>query len=347
MVVGESTINGQGDMIAVRLSANGSLDHSFGANGWAVVPIGKSAQGNAIALQSNGDIVLAGSGRDPVTGTVALAAARLLPNGALDPSFGSGGVATVPVGSEAIANGVVILPNGQIVISGTALTDHDHFVAARLNGDGSIDHSFGSQGVTVLTQTVAADWGLALQTDGGLVLGGEAQNSAGTWDYMAARLLSDGSADDGFGNGGIVIVPIGTYAAGLAVTLQPDGKILLTGNALETNRVVATVRFNPNGSLDSSFGQHGIATFRGVGANAITMEGANILVAGPGASAVRLTPTGAIDTTFGRRGLTTAAIGTNDAANGVTVDPLDNSIVLAGVATISRRIDLTVIKLYG
>jgi uncharacterized delta-60 repeat protein len=347
VVVGESTINGTADMIATRLNANGTPDSSFGSGGWAVIPIGKSAQGNAIAFQSDGDIVLAGAGRDPVTGTIALAVARLTPDGVLDPSFGDGGVATVPVGSDAMANGVVVQGDGKIVVSGTALTDHNHFVAARLNSDGTIDTSFGSNGVSLLTQAIASDWGLAIQTNGELVLGGDAADSAGNLAYMVARLQTNGNLDTGFGQGGIVIVPIGTYAAGLAVTLQSDGKILLTGNAIDTNRVVATVRFNTDGTLDSSFGQDGIATFRGTGANAVTMEGTQILLAGPGAVAIRLNPTGTVDTTFGKRGFVSVATGTGDAANGITVDPLDNTILLAGVATVKRHVDLTVIKLYG
>jgi uncharacterized delta-60 repeat protein len=145
-----------------------------------------------------------------------------------------------------------------------------------------------------------------------------------------------------------VILPIGSSAAGLALALQPDGRILLTGNAVVNGtRVVATVRFNTDGSLDGSFGSGGISEFAGTGAQAIAMEGSNIVLAGPGATAVRLTPGGALDTTFGNRGLASAVIGTNDAANGVIVDPIDGTIVLSGVATVNQQIELTAVKLYG
>jgi uncharacterized delta-60 repeat protein len=348
VVVGAATVNGQNDMVATRLRANGNLDNSFGSGGWAIIPIGKTAQGNAIALQSNGDIVLAGAGRDPVVGTVALAAARLTPNGQLDPAFGRGGIATVPVGAAAMANGVVIQPDGRIVVSGTALTDAKHFVAIRLNTDGTLDRSFASNGVALLSQAVSADWGLAIQTNGALVLGGQAQNSDGTWRYMVARLQPNGTPDQSFGQGGNVILPIGSTAAGLALTLQSDGRIVLTGNAVDNGtRVVATVRFNTNGSLDGTFGRGGISEFAGTGAQAIAMEGSYMVLAGPGATAVRLTPTGMLDTTFGARGLASAVVGTKDAANGVTFDKVDGTIVLSGVATINQQIDLTAVKLYG
>jgi uncharacterized delta-60 repeat protein len=348
VVVGAATVNGQNDMVATRLRPNGTQDNSFGSNGWTIIPIGQTAQGNAIALQSNGDIVLAGAGRDPSVGTVSLAAARLTPNGSLDSTFGRRGVVTVPVGAAAMGNGVVVQSDGKIVVSGTALTDHNHFVATRLNSNGNVDHSFANNGIALLSAVTAADWGLALQSNGDLVLGGEEQNSAGSWQYMVARLQPNGNPDPSFGTGGSVILPIGSSAAGLALALQPDGRILLTGNAVVNGtRVVATVRFNTDGSLDGSFGSGGISEFAGTGAQAIAMEGSNIVLAGPGATAVRLTPGGARDTTFGNRGLASAVIGTNDAANGVIVDPIDGTIVLSGVATVNQQIELTAVKLYG
>ncbi|HWE32417.1 MAG TPA: hypothetical protein VG410_02970 [Solirubrobacteraceae bacterium] len=344
--VASATVNGTNVIAAVRLLSNGHRDTSFGRNGWAIVPISSSATGTSIALQTNGDILLGGSGRDIATGEEALAAVRLLANGRLDPSFGIGGIALVPVGNAAVANGIGIQSSGQIVLAGTAVNGHDEFVAARLNTNGTLDASFGSNGIELLSP-IAAAWGLAIERDGSLVLGGEEQNAQGTWNYMAARLTANGTPDPGFGANGVVIIPIGVYAAGLAVTVQSDGKIILAGNVIEKNRLVATVRLLGDGSLDTTFGQQGIATFPGTGGQAVTMEGSKILLAGPGASAVRLNPDGSFDTTFGKRGLVLAPIGSNDAANGVVIDPLDNTILLAGAATINGTVELTEIKLYG
>jgi uncharacterized delta-60 repeat protein len=344
--VASATVNGTNVMAALRLTPSGALDPSFGSGGWKVIPISSSATGTSLALQSNGDIVLGGSGRDDATGEEALAAVRLLPNGTLDASFGNGGIALVPAGAAAVANGIGIQPSGKIILAGTALTTHDEFVAARLNTDGTLDTSFGSGGVELLNPT-AADWGLAVESDGSLVLGGEEQNSKGAWSYMVARLTANGTTYSSFGHGGIMIIPIGTTAAGLAVTVQSDGKIILTGNAIEQNHVVATVRLLPSGAFDTTFGQRGISTFPGTGGQAVAMEGSQIVLAGPGAAAVRLNSNGAIDTTFGKRGLALAPLGTNDAANGVVIDPLDNTILLAGVATVNSTIELTEIKLWG
>jgi uncharacterized delta-60 repeat protein len=339
-------VNRVDEVVAVRMLASGSLDRSFGTHGYTLVPIGKSAGANAVALQSNGDIVLAGSGRDPNTGTLSLAAVRLTPNGALDPSFGHGGVVTVPVGSEAIANAVVIQPNGAIVLAGTAYTDHDRFVAARLTPSGAVDSSFGSGGVELLAPT-AAGWGMVLQQNGDVVIGGEEQIS-GTWAFMAARLTTSGAPDPTFGNGGIVTISIGQKAVGLAIALQPDGRIVMTGNANTGTAVIGTVRLNANGTLDSTFGSGGISTFAGDLSQAVAIEpNGDIVLGGAGASAVRLLPNGTIDQSFGKRGMAIVPLGTNDAANGVTYDAVDGNLLLTGVATVNGAVVMTVIQLTG
>jgi uncharacterized delta-60 repeat protein len=299
--------------------------------------------------------VIAGTGTG--NGGLNFAAVRLRRDGSLDSSFGNGGIATVAIGGSAIANAVSIQPgDGKIVLAGTALVSpmagrpgHNEFAVARLNGNGAIDTSFGTSGTTTLSPPAAA-WGMVRQSDGKFVLAGQEEYN-GTSAYMAARVLPDGAVDSGFGNGGIVTVPIGSNAIGDAIALQGNGKLILAGSAYIGNAVTATtVRLGPNGSLDRGYGSGGIASIPYAHAiNAVTVDAqARILLAGTGATAVRLKPDGSADQSFGSSGIFTAQLGTSaDAANGVTIQPADGKIVLSGVAHVGGRAVLSVVRLSG
>jgi uncharacterized delta-60 repeat protein len=166
---------------------------------------------------------------------------------------------------------------------------------------------------------------------------------------MAARLLQNGRLDPSFGRRGIVTVAIGDTALGFSVAVQPDGRIILAGNAYAPRLVAATVRLLPNGVLDPTYGRRGIAKLPvALGINAMTLQpDGDILLGGVGASAIRLLPNGSPDPTFGRAGIATVALGdTGGAANGITLAP-GRKIVLAGAAQFLGRITLTVIRLNG
>jgi uncharacterized delta-60 repeat protein len=343
VTVGETEIGGRQLIASALLRPDGSLVSSFGDGGWATVDIGGAATGNAIARQPDGKLVLAGTGRHDGTGPLSLTAVRLRPNGQLDRTFGHGGITTIPVGREAIATGLAIQANGKIVLTGTSLTDAYRFTVARLNPDGSVDRGFGDRGVSVLGRPAVA-WGMAMQPDGRYVVAGHTIGG-GRDVYAAVRMRRSGELDRSFGDGGEVLVPIGTDAYGLAVAVQPDGKLLLTGSTVGPDQV-ATIRLLPNGSADPSFGSAGIAAFPGAGVNAIAVQpDGKVLLAGVGASLVRLEPNGLIDRTFGNQGAVFARIGTDDAANGVSVQR-NGMIVLAGAATISGRIVQMVVRVH-
>jgi uncharacterized delta-60 repeat protein len=345
VTAGEAQVNDKYVLVSTRMNPNGSLDWSYGNGGWVSVDMGGSAGGNAIALQPDGKIVIAGTGRsNGGTGPLALAAVRLKTDGSLDSSFGTGGIATVPIGSVAQATGLAIQSDGKIVLGGAAVTDHHRFVVARLNSNGTIDSGFGTGGYTKFNPDGVA-WGLVLQPDGKIALAGEA-TSNGQRVYMVARVRSNGTPDPTFGSNGVVMIPIGSNAYGMAIALQPDGRLLITGCAVAGSNVVATARLQSNGALDSSFGSGGIAQFNGWGVNAMTLQSSGkILLAGVGAAVVRLNANGSMDTSFGSGGLAWAQTGSNDAANGITIQPGDGKLVLAGAATINGRVVLSVARL--
>lgn len=361
ITTGEANVGGRNVIISTRFRPDGSLDPGYGNHGVVTVDVGGAAGGNAIALQNDGKIVIAGTGA--ARSTLAFVAVRLLQNGRPDPSFGSDGIATVHIGTNAIANAVAIQPNGRIVLGGTAdgaghLRGGNEFAVVRLRRDGSVDRTFGRAGITTLRPAGAA-WGLALQRDRKIILAGQGSAAptanplhaalpavAGSQSYVVARMGPDGAPDPGFGKAGIVVVPIGSQAVGDAVALAPDGRISVAGTAYTDRAVAATLRLMPDGSPDPGFGVSGVAMFPLWQAiNAVTLQpDGKLVLAGTGTSAVRLDRNGAPDLQFGTGGLFTARIGADDAANGVALQP-DRKIVLAGCVRLGNQIVLSVVRL--
>jgi uncharacterized delta-60 repeat protein len=350
------TAAGADVIISTRMTPSGALDPSYGNGGVETVDIGGGAVGNAIALLPGGKILIAGTGSD--SGRLKFAAVRLTSYGQLDPTFGGGGVVTVRIGGAAIANAVAVQRDGKIVLGGTAASSYLQFAAARLNSNGSVDRTFGSGGVTSFGPAAGA-WAMALQPDGKIVLHGQTNapltsNLLGNLfgflskaqAYMTARLMPSGAIDHGFGQSGIVIIPIGAHAFGDALALQPDGKIVVGGSAITSTTQAATLRLMPSGSLDRSFGVGGMSLIPDLnGINAMTLASTGkIILAGVGNSAVRLTTNGSADRTFGAGGIALVGQVQGDAANGVAMQP-DGKIILAGVAVRGGQVVLLVTRL--
>ena len=292
-----------------------------------------------------------------VAGVVATAAPAYATPGNLDSTFGTGGVVTTDFGASPsepeIANDMAIQPDGKIVTAGRAGVDQTPiggdgaFGIARYLPDGSLDPTFGTGGL-VKTKFQAPPnrdiaRAVALQSDGKIVVGG----TSGVFDTPAklamARYNADGSLDSSFGTGGIVLMNVsnglGDAIRGLAV--QPDGKILGVGAAGGENLLI---RFNTDGSLDSSFGSGGTSqpvlgssghlfamkllsdgTFVAAGTGTTGANQGDFLVA-------RFTSTGALDSTFGTGGLTITPI---TAQNDLVFDMAvagNGQIILAGEA---------------
>jgi len=251
------------DFALVRYNADGSLDSSFGSGGQVVTPLGGIYDdANAIALQSDGKIVLAGPTQTG-TGVDNFGVARFTTNGALDSSFGgTGKIITTIAGGESVANGVGIQADGKIVVAGYAYVGaNTNFALVRFNPDGSLDNSFGSFGrvsTAFGSGNPAYGYGLALQSDGKIIVAG--QVVIGGIGYMAlARYATNGALDASFGSGGQVTTQVGlTYDQANAVAVLPNGKIVVAGLSYQGSfDEYAMVRYNPDGSLDSSFGTGG------------------------------------------------------------------------------------------
>jgi uncharacterized delta-60 repeat protein/CSLREA domain-containing protein len=258
-----------------RFNGDGSRDTTFGIGGQKQISFfGSYTHFRSVAIQADGRIVVAGyveSTGGPYGQQDSFAVARLNGNdGSLDRSFDHFGTETINVGQESVGTNVAVQTNGQIVIGGYSYhfapradggyeSTGEQFAAVRLNGsDGSLDTSFGTGG----EQTVDFGYptftgGMALQSDGKIVMAGSGPYQ-GAYHMAVARLNgADGSLDGSFGTGGLLSASTAMFPTGLAI--QADGRILVGGNVSSGSAFVLD-RLNSDGSADSSFGRNGEVT---------------------------------------------------------------------------------------
>lgn len=155
--------NAPGDFALARYNVNGSLDTTFDGDGKVFTdfggrPEGPSENAQAIAIQGNGRIVVAGQTADPVTTTKwDFAAVRYLTNGSLDTSFdGDGkavrevvGISSPGVTGDVQVDDVAIAPSGEIVIAGWSWPAGFSETIVRFQGDGTPDRTFGDDGLAL------------------------------------------------------------------------------------------------------------------------------------------------------------------------------------------------------
>jgi uncharacterized delta-60 repeat protein len=343
VVAGSSLAYNNLDLLHARFLANGSLDASF--------PNGMSANGgtvdivNAMAVQQDGKIVLAGTFGSTTTAT-GLAVARYKTNGSPDSSFATHGKAMHIVNALPLAvNAVAVQPDGRIIVAGgTRVGAYDDWLLVRLRANGTLDPDFDTDGVVVVGFGAKPDQvtALALQPDGKLVAAGFMTNASNQTDFVLARYNSHGSLDAGFGIGGQVITSVGSFDKLFAVVVQPDGKLLAAGYSAGK---LALIRYMPDGNYDQSFGISGLVVLpvnTTMYATDLKLQpDGKILVAGysyAGASTssmftlVRLRADGTPDDSFDTDGMVTASVGpTENQLKSVEVQK-DNKIVVAGTA---------------
>lgn len=244
------------DFSLLRYHTDGSLDLSFGNNGVVTTDIaGDYDVARAIDIQADGKIVLAGSSDSSSIITLI----RYNEDGSLDSSFGEEGISTVPFESGFdIAHAIQILESGKILIAGSTYVD---IVLLRYNANGYPDTSFGENGrvMTNLGANYEAGKSIAVQEDGKILIGG--YTSAFLYDtyFALVRYNADGNLDSSFNGTGIVTADIGPdLCRGNSIVIQADGKIILAGYMSEIG--ITLIRYNSDGSTDSSFSQDGIVT---------------------------------------------------------------------------------------
>jgi uncharacterized delta-60 repeat protein len=233
----------------------GDLDPTFGSGGVVIAP--STSQGSALARQPDGKLVAVGY---RIASPNRFMVARYDATGALDPGFGTGGVAETALGAgSATARAVALQADGKIVVAGSCLNGPSdaQFAVVRYEADGTLDATFGTGGIVIVGgPTDENGRGVAVQADGKLVVVG--RQWTGTQNiFVLARFETDGTLDATFGTGGWVTGP-GTEAE--EVLIQPDGKLVVVGYKIVVNRDFAIARYETDGTLDAGFGTGGMAT---------------------------------------------------------------------------------------
>jgi uncharacterized delta-60 repeat protein len=321
-----------GSFCVVRLrAANGTLDPTFGSGGKRVVDFGGEDEGvYGAALQPDGKIVLVGDS------ALRVAVARLKPNGALDASFEGDGRKIFSWGPIGRATAVTVQPNGKILLAGFSGPEGGNIQVARLNANGLLDKTFGTAGKAAI-DFGGDDFGAAIarQANGRILVAG--RSTAG--GAVVARLRATGALDPDFGGDGRVTLPGAGSAS--AVVVQPDGKIIVAGNA-GGSQVMTVTRLTSNGTPDTTFDGDGTATIdfgslADLAAGAALQPDGRIVVAGYTQAAedvavARLNANGSPDATFGAAGKATVDFGAATFGNAVALAP-KRRIVVAGQKT--------------
>lgn len=330
-----------GDFVVVRFNTDGSPDNTFDGDGELSTEIlAGDDRARSVTVRSDGKIVVSGEASNGSDYDFALA--RYNPDGSLDTSFDTDGKLTTPFFAGNDRSRVVLFqPDGKILALGNADSGTGlDFATARYNNDGSLDTSFGTVGKVIgddgdqYTSAQAVE----IQADGKIVVGGS------TWDgakdaYSLARYNPDGSLDTGFGGDGKAMTAFGILND---VAIQPDGKIVAAGfwnNITPPDRPVL-IRYNTDGSLDSSFSGDGkVLAVDSIFPNAVAIQADGKIVSvgqtGTDFIVARHNADGSLDPTFDGDGkVTTEVTAYGDTPAAVAIQP-DGKIVVVGSTGLS------------
>jgi uncharacterized delta-60 repeat protein len=341
--VNDGTVTVQETVNIKLVRSPGDLDPNFGNGGKVVSDILSRAWD--VEQLADGKILTLGYGIDTTTGLTQFAFARHHVDGSVDSSFGNGGniVTSIPAISTSQATKMQVQSDGKIIITGSRSSSNgSDFFVAKFNSDGTTDTSFGVNGITSTDMGTTSDYSkaIAIQADGKVVIAGIVLNSTSSYDFAVTRYNNDGSLDTSFGNAGKVITQVGTgWDNAEAIAIQADGKIIVSGTASDSQGTnFASVRYNSDGSLDTTFGNEGkVRTFTGSSygyATAIQAD-SKIIVAGNSNSqfaVTRYNSDGSLDTTFGNQGqVTTLVADYGGTARKIEIQT-DGKIVISGDA---------------
>ena len=328
----------------VRFLINGAPDTGFGTGG--VVTAGHRNCGLAFQTLTGVPtrILVAGTATNPANGAQAFTLSRYLLSGAPDTAFGNGGIIYTAMGGFVDYSQAMRARSGKIIVAGFSGSDagfsQANFAVARYTlSDGSLDTSFDGDGKRLddVGNASTDASGVAVQADGRILVTGTAtlDNSR---VFGLLRRNSDGTPDLAFGGIGQVVTKIGQTDDAYAVAVQPDGKIVVAG---DSDGKFALARYNPTGSLDSTFSGGTVITpvgaYSHAAAVAIQPDG-KIVAAGEchlsatgdsDFALVRYLDNGMPDLMFGNGGKVTTNIAGDDTAAAVAIQP-DGKIVVAG-----------------
>ena len=266
----------------VRLTSSGALDTAFGTNGVADIQIGKGSISNALAVQPDGKVVVAGYAYNKRS--YAFTLARFNTDGSLDTqSFGDIAKATKKVtiykgykihdidrkqNDQVYEGAIALQADGKILLGGHlgAGVSTEPWLVARYNANGSVDTGFASGGVLQggdFGYTYLNLRGIATYNDGNedlVYVYGRGWGNTSWIELVLLRYDSNGNVDMTFGSGGLATTGLNAEHQGRGIAIQPDGMPVVTTNHYAGSTVsLATFRFDVHGALDRTYGNGGMS----------------------------------------------------------------------------------------
>jgi uncharacterized delta-60 repeat protein len=227
------------DFFAARFNTDGTLDTSFGDSGISTIDIGGEDYARGMAIETDGKILISGY-TDALNNTLSsFFVARLQADGTIDTTFNKRGYNITSVGENYLDTwcySMGLQNDGKIVLVGAAWYAPDIIdnLLIRYNNDGSLDNSFGSDGIviTILGNLEAWSTDLAFQSDNKILVSGY-YRILNDQDIIVYRYNYDGTIDYSFGKGGYTDIDLGSYDEMAMTTALQAGKLLVAGSRYE------------------------------------------------------------------------------------------------------------------
>jgi uncharacterized delta-60 repeat protein len=243
IVVGTTDHKPTADIVLIRYDEYGQLDYSFGISGIVITDINSALDiGKDVAIQKDGKIVV--SGFTHVDKKFFMVLLRYSSNGDLDPAFGKNGVVITDINGRRGKMDMVIQNNGKIILVGPSeVEESHHFTVLRFNNNGTLDKSFGNNGVT---KTIIGDYSeaesVALDRDGNIVVAGTTE--LGNEQFVIAMYDQNGILVSDFGSNGIVKKSFIKNSVDRAhsVVIDNDGNIIVAGETKNDYTTFGLVR---------------------------------------------------------------------------------------------------------
>ncbi|MFC1762729.1 FG-GAP-like repeat-containing protein, partial [Planctomycetota bacterium] len=253
---------------------------------------------------------------------------------------------------------MAVQSDGKVVVVGSVHNGSNYdFAIVRYNADGSLDTAFDTDGKITTAIGSGDDYGqsVAIQSDGKIVVTGYSHNGS-NYDIAVVRYNTDGSLDTSFDSDGKVTTAVGSgHDYGRSVVIQSDGKIVVAGDVMNgANRDYGLLRYDTDGSLDTSFdsdGIYGVSTPADEYAYSIVLQSdGKILLAGSwdnggdvNFSLSRHNTDGSLDTSFDTDGKLITNLSSDDAGRSVVLQS-DGKILLAGYQHNGSNYDFALLR---